>query len=461
MFHRRIAPAMLWACLLFAPGVAQDWPMFRGPQASGVADGRALPAEWDAVQGINLQWKTAIPGLGHSSPIVWGNFIFVTTAIDPNSKTPFLPTNTAEMADATPMTWRIYCLDKRSGKILWRRDAHRGVPRSKRHPKASQVNQTPVTDGKYVAALMGSEGLYVYDLKGKLLWKRDLGVLSTGWFGHLEVEWGPASSPIIYRDMVIVQFDGHTRSFLAAWNLKTGKQVWRVDRGEITSWSTPAVYEVGGRAELVANGGHFIRGYDPATGKELWRFDDHHTEVKQQVPIFAKNMIIVTGGYPPGRPILAFKPGANGDISLQEGQEINQSLAWRTPKGGAYTPSPIAYGDQLYICSDNGVFSSYKLATGELIYQARLPSSFSASPVAGDGKLFMASEDGDLYVVRAGPKFELLATNPMGEPLMATPAISDGLIIIRGRDHLFAVAPAASNRPSTSEGEASERVSGK
>jgi outer membrane protein assembly factor BamB len=150
-------------------------------------------------------------------------------------------------------------------------------------------------------------------------------------------------------------------------------------------------------------------------------------------------MIIVTSGYPPGRPIVAFKPGANGDISLKDDQQTNQSLAWRAPKGSAYTPSPIAYEDQLYICSDNGVFSSYKLATGELIYQARLPSSFSASPVAGDGKLFMASEDGDLYVVRAGQKFELLATNPMGEPLMATPAISDGIIIIRGRDHLFAV----------------------
>jgi outer membrane protein assembly factor BamB len=457
MFRKITILVMLWAGLLFTPGEAQDWPMFRGPQASGVADGRALPTEWDAVRGSNLQWKTAIPGLAHSSPIVWRNLIFITTAIDPNSKTPFSPTNSAAMDDATPMTWRLYCLEKQSGKILWQRAVHQGIPRSKRHPKASQANQTPVTDGKYVAALMGPEGLYVYDLKGKLLWKRDLGVLSTGWFGRHEVEWGPGSSPIIYRDMVIVQFDGHKQSFLAAWNLKNGKQVWRVDRGEVTSWSTPAVYETGSRAELIANGGHFIRGYDPATGKELWRFDDHHTEVKQQVPIFAKGMIIVTSGYPPGRPIVAFKPGATGDISLKDDQQTNQSLAWRAPKGSAYTPSPIAYGDQLYICSDNGVFSSYKLATGELIYQARLPSSFSASPVAGDDKLFVASEDGELYVVRAGPKFELLATNSMGEPLMATPAISDGIIIIRGRDHLFAVTPMAPAQPSTSSVEGSEK----
>jgi outer membrane protein assembly factor BamB len=457
MFRRITILAMLWAGLLFTPVEAQNWPTFRGPQASGVADERALPSQWDGVQGNNLQWKTAIPGLAHSSPIVWGNLIFVTTAIDAETKTPFTPKDSATPKDASPTTWRLYCLDKQTGKILWERFAVRAVPRTKRHAKASQANQTPVTDGKYVAALMGSEGLFVYDLKGKLLWKRDLGVLSTGWFGHHEIEWGHGSSPIIYRDMVIVQFDGHKQSFIASWNLKTGRQVWRVDRHEVTTWSTPAVYESGGRAELIANGGHFIRGYDPATGKELWRFDDNHTEVKQQVPIFAKGLIIVTSGYPPGRPIVAFKPGANGDISLGDNEQINQHLAWRAPKGSAYTPSPLAYGDQLYICSDNGVFSSYKLENGELIYQARLPSSFSASPVAGDGKLFMASEDGDLYVVRAGPKFELLATNPMGEPLMATPAITDGIMIIRGRDHLFAVTPPAKNQPSTSSGAGSEK----
>jgi CheY-like chemotaxis protein len=188
----------------------------------------------------------------------------------------------------------------------------------------------------------------------------------------------------------------------------------------------------------------FVTGYDPLTGKELWRFADSKTEVKQQVPIFASGMIIVAGGYPPGRPIYAFRPGGRGDISLKEGEETNQFIAWRIPKGSAYTPAPLAYNGHLYICDDKGVMRAWRISTGELIYEERLPSSFSASPVAGDGKLYLASEDGELFVVKTGAKFELLATNPMGESLMATPAISDGKLIVRGRHHVFAI---AENRP--------------
>src|SRR4029079_10657280 len=312
-----------------------------------------------------------------------------------------------------------------------------GVPRAKRHVKATQANSTPVTDGRYVVALFGSEGLACYDTNGKLLWKQDLGVLNPGLWDDKESSWGHASSPIIYGDLVFVQADGHKQSFIAAFNLKGGKQAWRVERNEITSWTTPTIYQGKNRVELIANGGRYIRGYDPLTGKELWRFSDNETQVKMQAPLIAHDLIYITGGYPAGRPMYAFKPGAVGDISLKPGQDTNSFLAWISNKGSPYTPTPIVYGGLLYVCSDNGVFSAYDAKTGAVVYQQRLPTSFSASPVAADGKLYLSSEDGAVFVVRAGAKYELLATNAMGQPLMATPAISDGLVILRTKDFVY------------------------
>ena len=421
---------------------AQNWTGFRGQNASGVSDGYKTAVVWDAEKSTNIIWKTLIPGLSHASPIIWGEKIFVITAISDESNVTFQAKDRGIglASDNAKHTWKIFCIDKRSGKILWEQTAYVGVPRAKRHVKATQANATPVTDGRYVVALMGSEGLYAYDMNGKLVWKQDLGVLNPGLYGDPTSEWGYGSSPVIYKDLVIVQADCHKQSFIAAYNLKDGKQAWRVERGEITSWSTPTIYEGKTRAELIANGGHFIRGYDPLTGKELWRFSDGDTEVKQQAPIIAQDLIIVAGGYPPGRPMYAFRPGANGNISLENGQEKNSFLAWRTIKGSPYTPTPIVYGEHLYVCADNGVFSAYNLNTGELIYQQRLPSSFSASPVAADGKLYMPSEDGEVFVVRAGPKFALLATNSMGEALMATPAISEGVIYVRSQKFLYSIA---------------------
>ena len=226
---------------------------------------------------------------------------------------------------------------------------------------------------------------------------------------------------------------------LVAFNLKDGKQVWRAERGEITSWTTPTINTAATRAELVVNGGRFIRGCDPLTGKELWRFNDNDTQVKMQAPLVAHGLIYITGGYPAGRPMYAFKPGAAGDISLKPDQETNDFVAWKSSKGSPYTPTPIIYGDLLYTCADNGVLTAYDAKTGTMVYQQRLPSSFSASPVAADGKLYLSSEDGDVFVVRAGSRYELLATNTMGQPLMATPAISDGLLILRTKDFVYAV----------------------
>ena len=419
---------------------AQNWPSFRGPNASGVAAGNA-PTSWNGEKSSNVVWKTAIPGFSHSSPIIWGNRIFLITAIssDPATKFAAKGQGIGLATDTVKHTWQIYCLDKVSGKVLWSKTAYQGTPRAKRHIKATQANSTPVTDGRYVVAMFGSQGLDCYDLDGKVIWKKDLGILDPGLWDDPTSSWGHASSPVIYKDLVIIQADGHKQSFIAAYNLKDGSQAWRVERNEITSWSTPTINASALRTELVANGGRFIRGYDPLTGKELWRFSDDNTQVKMQAPLVAEGLIYISGGYPAGRPIYAFRSGATGDISLKPGQETNDFIAWKSIKGSPYTPTPIIYNDIYYACADNGVLSAYEAKTGERIYQERLPSSFSASPIAADGKLYLASEDGDVFVVKAGRKFELLATNSMGQPLMATPAISDGLVILRTTDSVFAV----------------------
>jgi outer membrane protein assembly factor BamB len=427
---------------------AQNWPSFRGPNASGVAEGTNPPTTWDLEKSQNVLWKTDIPGLSHSSPIVWGNQIFVITAVSSEAKPTFKAKDRGIglANDDARHTWMIFALDKRNGRVLWTEKAYEGVPRAKRHVKATQANSTPVTDGRYVVALFGSEGLACYDLKGKLVWKQDLGVLNPGLWDDKESSWGHASSPIIYRDLVIVQADGHAQSFIAAFNLKDGKQAWRVERNEITSWTTPTIYQGKDRVELIANGGRYIRGYDPLTGKELWRFADNNTEVKMQAPLVANDLIYITGGYPPGRVMYAFRPGAVGDISLKSGEDKNAFLAWTTSKGSPYTPTPIIYGDLLYVLADNGVLSAYDAKTGETIYQQRLPTSFSASPVAADGKLYLCSEDGDVFVVKAGKQYELLSRNVMGQPLMSTPALTDGMLILRGQNTLYALGERKSSK---------------
>lgn len=438
---KRVLAFCFCLTLTSVAALAQNWPSFRGPNASGVAWGANLPTTWNAEKSQNIVWKTAIPGLSHASPIVWGNRIFVITAISSNPDAKFNPKDRgiSLSTDDAKHTWRIFALDKKTGRIIWEKTAYEGVPRAKRHVKATQANSTPTTDGRYVVALFGSEGLSCYDMDGSLVWKKDLGVLNPGLWDDKNSSWGHASSPVIYRDLVIVQADGHQQSFIAAFNLKDGREVWRVNRGEITSWTTPTIYQGKNRTELIANGGRFIRSYDPLTGKEIWRFADGDTQVKMQAPLVAHDLIYITGGYPAGRPMYAFRPGAVGDISLQPGQETNDFIAWRSSKGSPYTPTPIIYGDLFYTCADNGVFSAYNAKSGELVYQERIPSSFSASPIAADGKLFLASQDGDVYVVKAGPKFELLATNSMGEPLMATPAISANNLIIRSERYIYSV----------------------
>lgn len=426
---------------------AQNWPSFRGLNASGVADGKTTPTNFDAAKNVNLAWKTPIPGLAHSSPVVWGDKVFVTTAISSDAKAELrvgLYGDVDSAKDVSKHAWKVYCIDKKSGKILWERVAIEGAPKIKRHTKATFANESPATDGKYVVAFFGSEGLYVYDMNGKLAWKKDLGTLDSGWFFDPDYQWGTASSPIIYKDMVIVQCDVSTNkgSFIAAYNLKTGKEVWKTERDEIPSWGTPTIVESKTRVELVTNGTNAVRAYDPLTGKELWYLKGN-PEITATTPIAAHDMIYIANGYRPIQPIYAIKQGvANGNITLPEGKETNEFVAWSKSRGGPYMPTPVIYGEYMYILANNGVVTVYNAKTGERIYQQRVANggSYSASPVAADGKIYLANEDGAVNVLKAGAKYELLSTNEIGEVMMATPAISDGMIFIRGQHNLYAVA---------------------
>jgi outer membrane protein assembly factor BamB len=441
-------PTQLVICMALGastPLAAQHWPSFRGTNASGVADGVPTPVTWNAPTGQNILWKTPIDGLSVSSPIVWGDRVFVSTAISGDSDAKFrhgLYGDVEPSSDVSVHEWRLVALDKRTGKVLWNRLAQKGVPKTKRHPKSSQASPTPVTDGRHVVVSFGSEGLYAYDVEGRLLWKQDLGVLNSGWFYDPDYEWGMGSSPIIWQNMVIVQCDIQKESFVAAFDLDTGKPAWRTRRDELPGWSTPTIFQDATHAELVTQGTNFIRGYDPKTGAELWRLSGN-SEITVPTPIVSKDLIVVTNGYRGVQPIFAIKPGAKGDITLKGDQSKSDSIAWSTKRGGPYIPTPVIYGDYLYICLNNGVLSAYQLRTGERVYQERLGDkggAFSASPVAADGKIYLASEDGDVFVVKAGPTYELLATNPIGEVLMATPAISGGVILIRSMKHLYAIA---------------------
>ena len=448
---KKVTLSLVLVTVLVTVAQAQNWPQFRGPGAAGVVEGSPAAVSWDAQKAVNTRWKTKIPGLAHSSPVVWGDKVFITTAVTSAAKdeTRFgLYGDVAPVKDDPKHTWKVYALDKKTGKILWERVAYEGIPKVKRHPKSTHADSTPVTDGKYLIAMFGSHGLYAYNLNGKLLWKQDLGLLDAGWFYDPDYQWEYGSSPVIYRDLVIVQADIQKDSYIAAYSLKNGKLVWKTPREEISSWGTPTVYVGKTRAELITNGSKAIRGYDPATGKELWRLTPN-SEVTTPTPIVAHDLIFVTSGYRPIQPIYAIKLGATGDISLKDGKQTNDFIAWSKTRGGPYMPTPVVYGDLLYTCSNQGVLTAYNAKTGERIYQERLGGkggAFTASPVASDGKLYLSSEDGDVFVVKTGIKYELLATNPVGEVMMATPAISDGLVIVRGLNHVYAFADAAAGK---------------
>ena len=421
-----------------------SWPSFRGPQASGIAEKQNLPDHWDTRTGENILWKTAIPGLAHSSPVVWGNRIFVTSAVssDPNATfKPGLYGDGDASKDRSIHRWMVYAIDKRTGKISWKRVAFQGEPLDKRHIKSTYANSTPATDGRIVVAWFGSQGVYAYDFSGQLLWKVNLGRLDLGAYDIPTYEWGPASSPIIWNNLVILQCDTQTDSFLLALDAATGKTVWKTDRDELPSWGTPTIASTENGPVLVANASNFIRGYDPRTGKELWRLGGS-SKITAPTPIFGEGLFIVASGRAPERPIFVVKPSARGDLTLAAGKTSSDQIVWSKTGRGSYMPTPLVYNGILYVLANNGTFDAYDLKTGNELYRQRLPtigSGFSASPVAADGKIYLSNEDGEMLVIAAGEKFSHLGTNSFGELLMATPALSEGVMYVRSSTSLFAI----------------------
>lgn len=427
-----------------------NWPGFRGVGSRGIADGQNAPAEWtvdeDESENKNLKWKTPVAGLGMSCPSVWGDRVFVTSAVAEGEQQNVkigLYGDVASVEDDREYQFKVVCLSKSSGSVLWERVANQAKPMVKRHAKSSHANPTVATNGQHVVAFFGSEGLYCYDINGDLKWKRDLGFLDSGWFYDPGYQWGFGSSPIIYKDRVIVQCDIQGQSFIAALQLSDGKEIWRTAREEIPTWSSPTVHEFDGMTMVITNGTKAARGYDMKDGSELWSLTGH-SEIVVPTPSVAHGLIFLSSGYSPIQPIYAIKPSAHGDVSLKSGATKNESIEWSVKRGGPYMPTPIVYGDYLYCCANSGILSCYEAKTGKQVYRKRMKApggalSFTASPIAADGNLFCTAEDGRVLVVEAGPKFKLVRTNTLGESVLATPAVSEGMMIFRGQNHVIAV----------------------
>ena len=423
------------------PGI--DWPSFRGIRGSGVATGTA-PAAWNVPAGQGVRWKTPIAGLGHSSPVVWGNRICVTTAVsgsgDHSLKTG-LYGDIVSVQDASDHTWKLMCLDKMTGKVALERELHRGVPKIKRHLKSTHANSTLATDGTYLVAMLGSEGLHTFDMNGKLLWKKDLGVLDSGYFRAPDAQWEFASSPVLHNGVIVIQADVQKDSFIAAFDAKTGTEKWRTARADVPTWSTPTIHEVGGRTQVIVNGWRHTGAYDFATGKEIWKLNGGG-DIPVPVPVVGHGLIFITNAHGPGAPVFAIKETATGDISPASGETTSEHIAWSVTRDGAYLVSPVLYDGLLYVAKNNGVVNTFDAVTGERVYQQRIgtgQTSFIASLIAADGKVYLTGEEGDVFVFKAGRAFEMLATNPLGESTFATPAASEGILYFRTSKHLVAI----------------------
>jgi outer membrane protein assembly factor BamB len=422
-----------------------NWPSFRGNGARGIADGQQPPVKWDATNSSNLKWKTPIPGLAHSCPVIWGDRIYLTSAISEADDGELKIGNYGDVdsvEDQSIHRFVVYCLDKSSGQILWEQVANRTVPKVKRHLKSTHANSTPATNGQYVVAFFGSEGLYCFQNDGSLVWQKQLGTLNSGWFYDAGYQWGFGSSPIIFEDKVIVQCDIQDQSFLACFKIENGEEIWRVEREEIPSWASPTVVPSRLGPVIVTNATKFVRANLVADGTEVWRLGNN-SEIAVPTPFFAHNRVFISSGYRPIQPIYVVDPDAEGDITL-EGQDLsNQYIDWSTKRGGPYMPSPICYGDYLYTCSNSGILACLEAKTGREVYRKRLSApggalSFVGSPIAADMHLYLPAEDGRVLVVKAGPEFELISVNPVGEYILTTPAVSEKAIYIRAQKHIYA-----------------------
>jgi outer membrane protein assembly factor BamB len=421
----------------------RQWPGFRGYMASGVLDNANLPESFDFNKMINVKWKTEIPGLGLSSPVIWGDKLFITTSL---SKSDNQGIKTGIYGDGMPVAdssihdWKIFCIDKNSGKTIWERIAYTGIPKIRRHPKSTHANTSVATNGKYAVAFFGSEGLYCYDYEGNLIWKKNFGVLKSVAYDYVAAEWEFASSPIIYNGVLIIQCDVLENSFLAAYDLKTGKELWKTNRDEYPGWCTPNIYNDGDKICIAVNGYKHRGGYDFKTGKEIWRMSGGG-DVPIPTPVIGKDLIYFNSAHGPSSPIFAIKSNATGDITPGQAGIPNEYVKWSIPRGGSYIHTLLLYRAHLYNINWNGTIVCFEAETGKQLYTAKLGNtqSFIASPVASDGKLYIVDEQGTVYIIKDGISFKQIAEIPMNDICLTAPAITDNMIFFRTQKYLFAV----------------------
>jgi len=433
--------SLLLFLLTLGRGLAQDnWPQFRGGDATGVATNQNLPVKWSAQD--NVAWSAPVPGWGWSSPIIWGDQVVVTSVLkDGEVETPkkglYFGGERPNVPKETHQ-WMVYAFDWQSGKKLWEREVVQGTPGSSLHLKNTYASETPVTDGKRIYAYFGNQGLYALDLEGKVLWSQKWGAFKT------RNGWGTAASPVLHRDRIFVVNDNEEKSFLVALDTQNGRELWKAERDEKSNWSTPFVWEHDQRVELIVTGKKKVRSYD-LNGKVLWELGGM-SSIVIPTPFAHGGLLYVCSGYvgDNNRPVYAIRPGATGDISLKEGESHNSYVAWCEKTAAPYNPSPLAYGDYFYVLFDFGFLSCREARTGKEIYAKQRINpdgnvAFTASPWAYGGRIFCLSEDGDTYVFQAGPEYKLLGKNSLGEMCMATPAIARDSLILRTASKLYRV----------------------
>ena len=424
-----------------AAAAAEDnWPQFRGLRAGVAEDSPTLPETWSQTE--NVVWKVAVPGHGWSSPIVWDDLVVVTSAVsDDPGPGPQLGLYDGHSSSAIPAAvhrWMVYGLDVETGAVRWEREVHASPPPIARHGKNTYASETPVTDGEHVYAYFGGIGLFAFDLEGNPVWSRDLEAL------EYRAGWGSGASPILHDDRIYIVNDNEGQSFLAAFDKRTGEEVLRIDREEGSNWATPFIWENNVRTEIVTAGTDKVRSYG-LDGELLWELTGM-TWITAPTPYAAHGLLFVSSGFLADavRPVYAIRPGAIGDITLGEGRDRNEYIAWSNPKLGTYSTTSLVYGDYHYTLLDRGFFICTDARTGREVYSrkriARRATAFTASPWAYNGKIFVLSEEGETFVIQAGPEYEVLGSNVLDEMAMATPAVADGSLYIRTAGHLYRIA---------------------
>ncbi len=431
-----VAVLLAWWATVAVGG--ENWPQFRGPGARGISENDNLPSRWSGDE--NVAWKRDLPGRGWSSPVIWGDRVFVTTVENEgDSEKPkkglYFGGNRPDVPTSVHR-WKLICLDLNTGEPLWEQVAHEGPPKSPLHLKNSYASETPVTDGERVYAFFGNMGIFCYDMEGNEVWSRPLPVVRT------RFDWGTAASPILYGDRLYYVYDNEDDSRLVALDKRTGDEVWNVQRDEKSNWATPYIWENELRTEIITPGSGKVRAYD-LDGQLLYEFGGM-SSITIATPYSDSGLLYVSSGYvlDKKKPLFAIRPGATGDISLGEEETSNEHIAWCQKQAGPYNPSTIVYDGLLYVLLDRGFFACYDAKTGEEVYgRQRLPNgrAFTASPWAYDGKVFCLNEDGVTFVIRAGREFELLGTNPLSDDTlcMATPAMAGRKLLIRTATSLY------------------------